>query len=218
MAHPSAPTDAHDQMRLLQNAITLEGAIRHRTEGLTWTLWGLLLSAIFLMYAAMGDIGNTPNGPPLWATLLWLPWVLAGAAFTHALWRTAGLRLGTPTPRPAGTIVTLSWALAIAGGLGLAFTIPFAADTESAPVAAIGIAWLVMGAANLFRATAEGRRVVLAIGAATLLAAFPLLLMLEAPAHGAPDETQARFAHDLLRASIVGGAPFLAGLWQALRG
>lgn len=214
-AHAGAD-EAAESLRLIGRAIAHETSLRSRTEGLTWMAWGVVLAAIFLMYAASGPLSEDA-ATRAWLTLLWVPWVLAGAAFTAVLWRTAAL--GRPLPRPAaGWRVTALWIGAIVAAFGALSLAPSLPNPESGPVVAVGLAWLLMGAPNLFRATPEGRRAVLVIGGATALAGVALALLLPAPDYHAPSEAAVRFGQDAARALAVLAAPFLVGLRQALRG
>ncbi|HEX2021235.1 MAG TPA: hypothetical protein VHH36_00865 [Candidatus Thermoplasmatota archaeon] len=203
-------------LRIIEGAISHEGTLRARAEGLTWALWGLVLAAVFLMYAAAGPAYGEADVPS-WFAALWVPWVAAGAAVTVALWRAAAV--SAPLPRPAaGWGVTALWIGAIAVAFGLLSLAPAPRNPESAPVVAVGLAWLLMGAPNLFRATPTGRRVVVGIGLATALAGLALATLLPAPDPHAPDEAQVRFLQDVLRAGVALGFPLAGGLWQALRG
>lgn len=200
-----------DALPLLHRALSYESSLRRRTEGITWSIWGLVLALIMLMYAAMGDLGDTP---PWWINALWVPWILVGSVLTWALWRTAALSLGAHERGPAGAWVTLAWIAALVAGLSI-FSLPARVpDPESLPLVAIGIAWLLAGATNLFRATDEGRRALILIGA--VLCALGIALAFTLP-H--PDGADAvRFGLDVLRASAMALVPLAVGLWQALRG
>lgn len=214
-----ATASAGATAQLLERALAYEDSLRGRTEGITWMLWGLVLGAIMFMYAGMGALyDEAPALRPL-LMVLWVPWVLAGAALTAALWRTAALAARAPAfAGPRGLLVAAAWVGAILLGFALVAALPHARNPESAPVLALGVAWLALGATNLLRATPDGRRVLLAVGATLVVAGLALVLALPAPAYGAPDEAQARFLQDLLRGGLVALVPFAAGLWQALRG
>lgn len=220
MVHLGSDAGAVDELRVVARALSLEDGIRSRTEGLTWATWGFVLGAIFLMYAATGRLAGAA-GLPGWAALLWVPWVLAGAAFSAALWRSAGLASPLPAARPAGALVTLAWLGSILIGfalLDLALGLLSMPHDESMPVAAVGLAWLLMSAFGWFRATQEGRVAILVIGLVTLAAGVALVFGLPPADYGAPAEGVVRFGHDMLRALAAAAPPLLVGLWQALRG
>lgn len=205
-----------EALPLLSRALTYEDSLRRRTEGITWAIWGIVLALVFFMYAGAGALGE--DGGPLWLTLLWVPWVLAGSVLTWALWRTAALSFGASERRPVGLVVTLAWTGAIVVGLGAMALGPQLPNPENSALLSVGIAWLLMGGTNMFRATPVGRRATLFIGAATLVFGLGFSFLLPPPAWGSASEDMMRFAHDLLRGAAAALAPMTLGLWQALRG
>lgn len=208
-----APLDA---LPLLSRALSYEESLRRRTEGITWALWGVVLALIFLMYGGMGEVSE--GGEAGWLTVLWVPWVLVGSAITWALWRTAALTMVGTDRRPAGLVVTLAWIGAIVAGLAVTMVAPGLPNPENSALLSVGVAWLVMGGANLFRATPEGRRTIIAIGALTLACGLAMAFFLPRPDWGSGSESLVRFLQDLLRAAVAAAAPVALGLRQALRG
>ena len=214
MEHGSERTTL-ETIPLLTRALSFEDGLRRRTEGLTWAIWGVVLALIFFMYAGLGAAGAEA---PWWIALLWVPWVLVGSAVTWALWRSAALRFAAEGKQPAGALVTVAWIAALVVGLAAMAYGPRLPNPENGALLAVGIAWLVMGGTNLFRATPSGRRAILVIGAATLAFALALSFLLPAPSWGAADADLTRFLHDVARAAAAASAPVAVGLWQALRG
>lgn len=210
-AHPADRT-TH---AALEKALSFEGALRSRTEGVTWAIWGVVLALVFFMYGSMGDLGHEP---PFWANLLWVPWVLAGSTLTWALWRTAALRFGASERHPAGVWVTIAWISAITAGLSIfSFSSRFPNPEGTAPLA-IGIAWLLAGATNLFRATPLGRRATIVIGLTVAIGGLAISFLLPPPSSLGSSEDQARFAQGVVQGALVALVPLAVGLWQALRG
>lgn len=207
-----APLDA---LPLLSRALGYEESLRSRTEGLTWAIWGVVLALIFFMYGSLGALGHDM---PAWIGLLWIVWVLAGSALTWALWRTAALRIGGATRRPAGLVVTLAWIGAILGAFALVMLGPPLPNAENAALLAVGLAWTLMGGANLFRATRAGRAATLTIGLVTLAIGLAMSLFLPSPDWSSASGDAQRFAQDLLRGAVAAFVPLAVGLWQALRG
>lgn len=218
MSTPGAiDRDALAALPELRRALSFEGSLRSRTEGLTWMLWGLVTAAIFVSYDWAGQAFDEM---PWWAEWLWAWWVAAGSAFTWALWRTAALTAGVDARRPAGFAVTMLFVGAGALGWALALLVVRTPQGDQVvPLLAVGTAWLAAGVLGFARATPLGRRVLMAVGAAILLLGALLLALYPGDAswHSPASET----ARDALRAGrllVAGLVPFLAGLWQATRG
>lgn len=211
----NARDDPSAHRPLIERALSFEGSLRSRTEGVTWALWGMVLALVFFMYGSMGEFGHEP---PLWTNILWVPWILVGALLTWILWRSAALSLAARSRHPAGAWVTIAWVAAITAGLSIfSFSSRFP-NPESTGILAIGIAWLLMGATNLFRATPLGRRVTIVIGLGLALVGLALSLLLPPPSAFGAAEGQARFLQGFLQGCLVALVPLAAGLWQALRG
>lgn len=201
----------------IDETLDRQAALRSRTEGLTWMIWGLVTAGWTLSYDAIAWIGR-PDAPAWAFDLAWLPWILAGGLVTTALWRTAALtdpRL--EDERPAGPLVVAGWTafviatwtllyFGVVGGLGF----PGTADTMGLIV--LGIAWASFGWLRPVRLTDRGSRVSVIVGlvllAAGLLTAFAL-------GNGHPS---ANAIATPIATVVGGGAPLAGGLWQALRG
>lgn len=82
---------AKDAARAIDSVEGLEDALRKRTLGLTWIVWGLAGPGITLSYALADE--TLPRGAEWAFATLWIPWVLAGYLATYALWRSAALTL-----------------------------------------------------------------------------------------------------------------------------
>jgi hypothetical protein len=182
---------------------TWDATLRQRTEGLTWMMWGIVATAIGLSYALAHETKL------VWATgFLWVPWVLVGAAFQTLLWRTVSLTpVGTRLSRSVRVllgVVALAGLPLLAVGLvrialgehggGIASSVGF--------TVAVGLAWILVGAL-VRRLSSRGRRVCIVVGLAIAIVG---LLPLASPA------VWIVLAAEL----VVGWAPLLGGLYQAL--
>lgn len=199
----------HAAAQALAEATRYEDALRQRTEGLTWMIWGIATPAIWLSYGFAG--ATLPADWPLWAEMLWVPWVFAGVLTTVALWRSAALA----APRIAangrkGWVVGLAWVVVTAVMWGAIVGLGPVVNESLIPLFVLGSAWTLFGAVNLNRCSSRGKRVSLAIGVATLAAAFALL-----PFAGTTHEDYVAATIGSVVASAV--FPLAGGLWQTLR-
>lgn len=72
----------------------LDDAIRQRTSGITWMVWGIAIAGIFVSYSYVGVLADAYD--PQAANLnpfLWVPWVLLAVIVSRQLWHSAGLVL-----------------------------------------------------------------------------------------------------------------------------
>lgn len=212
------PLDARSAWRTIQEASAYEEPLRRRTEGITWMVWGIITSAIFLSYDVFASHFHSfdhttgiETHAPWFIDILWVYWVLVGATLTWAIWRSAALAVPIAPHRPAGLKVTFFWILAGAAGWALVLILIPNLHPHLTPALALGIMWLTLGALNLQRATPLGRRVLITIGFAILLAGVAVQPL--APAPGGD-----LFALNTARLLVAALPPFLGGLWQTLRG
>lgn len=209
--------DADEALAAIGDAITREQALRSRTEGLTWMIWGIVTAGWKLTYDAVAWAFR-PAPPELMVDLIWLPWVVMGGLTTTALWATAALaEPNLDEERPAGLWVTVGWTAFVIlvwavlfFGLAVALDFPGNADTMSLIV--LGITWATFGAVEPVRLTDRGRRVTVAVGA--ILGVVGLMAAFGVP----PGEPAQNRVSTVLATSFGGVVPLLAGLWQALRG
>lgn len=196
MAENLSPQQA---ARVLAEASRYEDGLQHRTEGLTFIIWGLATSAMFVSYG-FASLLDAPW--PVFA-LLWAPWVLAGLAATFALWRSAALTVARPSEAPTGRDWLVSFGATIAMGAVYALVRP---DGPVVPLGLLGIFYLVLFGLNPFGTSRTGRALGLACGALFGLAAAALALT------GAPIAVSGLVGIVLPGVALIGG-----GLWQTLR-
>lgn len=199
-----AAFDARDAVRVLKEAEGYEEGLRIRTGGITWMVWGFVMACIWLSYGFAAHTGRLDG---VLGMFLWFPWVFAGWLATYALWRSAGITLGTPPEegrRDFRRRMILNLALA-----GL-FTIVIASAQGSVlgpllPLVLTGGMTLAMGAfADWGRL---GRGASFGVGVVILATAAVLAL-----AHASGDVV------GLVGLVVASGSYFVAGLALTLRG
>lgn len=222
--------EAEQALATIDETLGHEAALRSRTEGLTWMIWGLVTAGWTLTYDAIAWIAR-PDGVPedvipiltripefSLLTLVPLPWVVAGGLVTWGLWRTAALSdPSLDDERPAGAWLTAGFSAFVVAlwatlffGLVVPLDFPGTADTMGLIV--LGITWATFGWVQPVRLTGRARRVCVVIGAILLatglLTAFAL----------GQDHPDANAIATPVAVLVGGGAPLAGGLWQALRG
>lgn len=200
-----------DAVAVLESVEGYEEALRRRTEGLTYVLWGIVSPAISVTYA-LGET-TVPAGDEWLFSLFWMPWVLAGCVGTYALWRTAAIPMGLARQQVRSAFRTralLVGALFLLAGLGgWLLAAPGHVDGAAYPTLAIGLFTLVMsGVRTRFDAVSPGARTVGLVAGALILAAGVALAF----AAWTP------LAKTLSGAGIVGAVYLGAGLAHALQG
>lgn len=215
-----------DAVATIEQATGYEEALRRRTEGVTWMVWGVVTGGIQMSFTAGRSFfrpfrdARAGGPPPGWyEPLVILGWLAVGVLLTFAVWRIASVSAPKLAPKPRRTalggilfiallyaaIAVLSW---LAGGMPEALF----------PLLAIGAAWLGAGALDVFETTSTGRRTLLVIGAVILAAGAIAVLAL--PWSGFLPYRE-ELTYDAVSPLVIlagGGVPFLAGLWQTLRG
>ena len=194
---------------VLTEATRYEEALRQRTEGLTWMIWGIVTPSIWLTY---GLVGASLDTMPAWTALLWMPWVYVGVVTTVVLWRSAALA----APRivdggQKGWVVGLAW-FAVTSLMWwlLERGVP-SLNAAVIPLFVISAAWTLFGVIDLNRTSATGRRVSIAIGAATLVAAGVVAFL-------APGTSDAAYMTATVGSVIATSVfPLVGGFWQAMR-
>ncbi len=196
----------------IEQAQGYEEPLRRRTEGVTWMVWGLVPAGIQLSYDASLDY---IHGFPWWLNpLILLGWALIGILFTYAVWRIAVLdRPGVREHRWRSILGGALWLPIVYAGMGLAFVVTDVGwQGAFLPLVGIGLTWLVLGLTNVFKATSIGRRTIVAVGAAILLVATTIAILVDLSSAMGRNLTQ------LAAIFAGGGIPFVAGLWQSLHG
>lgn len=191
---------AREAARALVDASRYEGALAERTAGITWMVWGIATPGVFMTYAFASVLG----GSGWWMSVLWIPWILMAVVTTVSLWRSAALA----APALASDATPWFWLrfLGFSGAIWLVFILLEPRGPE-VPLIIVGAMWAGMGIVNLWQGSTMGRIVAVAAGA-PLVVAGVLLAALDAPI-----EISGTIAFVLSAA-----APFLAGLYQTLRG
>lgn len=213
MTDTSQGLGPEEAIETIERAQSFDRPIRQRTEGVTWMIWGLVTAGLTLSFRVLGDYFQAAS-PPGWAYVAMLAgWGLVGVSMTFATWEIAAVSLPPSSDR--------SWRSALGGalwlplvylGIGVAFLAGDLITISAAIPIGIGISWLTLGAINPFRATSTGRGVLLAIGAVILLGSLIFALAAgDLPHDGWP-------AMRALAVLLGGGAPFLGGFWQTMRG
>lgn len=211
------PVDAHadamsetltpqDAVRALSKAQSWEDALRSRTAGLTWMVWGLATPATFVTYAFVAVLSELEGlRVPGWAwSLLWVPWVGMGVVATVALWRSAALAvpgLDAPRDRRRAMVGGIVGSILLFGAFLL-----LQPPSAVLPLGAIGAMWMLMALANVWNADREGRAVGVVVGG-TLVAAAAAMALLRAPVE----------VSSVLSILVSGVVPFAAGLWHLAR-
>lgn len=200
--------------RELARAARYEDALRQRTEGLTWMIWGFVTPGIFLSYALAG--ATYQEDFPLWAQFLFAPWVVAGVLATYVLWSSAQLvaprlKEGEPKARWA----SLGWILAIVLVWIVAWYGVPRINEPTLFLLWLGTVWTVFGAINIYRCSVRGRYVSIFVGLGTLVSALLLAFLL--PQN--PEPAYMGYVWATAVAVVAGGLfPLLGGAYQALRG
>lgn len=197
----------------IEKARSYEAPLRRRTEGVTWMIWGVVPAGIQLSFDAVADYA--PQGGAGWVhPVILLGWPLVGLLLTFAVWRIAVLdRPSLSRYRWRSVFGAALWLPLAYAGMGLALAISgIGWQGAFLPLVGIGITWLVLGAANVFKATPTGRRTLLLVGVLVLATALGIAAVLDVESSLGRDVTQ------LAAIFVAGGVPFLAGLWQTVRG
>lgn len=193
--------------QVIERATAYDEPLRRRTEGATWMVWGTVTAGSNLSYGLAYALGWPDNG-------LWAPWLALGILLSLAVRRIAVLS------KPDVAIGWRAGAVAMVGlaaFMALAYTISTSAGASPETYTVVGfsfmgILWMFFAAWNPHRATALGRRVMVAIGVA--IVAMGAVYASQVPVMPPSMWPQAGFV-----AAFIGGVPpVLGGLWQVLRG
>lgn len=185
---------------VLTRASSWDDRIVHRTEGMTWMIWGLVTAAIWVTLSVASRLPMNL----VTMTLAWAPWVLAGFSMTYALWRSAALSR-PDVVRPAAWWTYPAKVVGILAGLFLLHYV-VQPTTPAYPLALMGGLWIALAVLSR-RWSRLGKATSLAIGLLVVIGGvlMPLLLRgMESMMLGA--------------AAIAGVVPLLGGFWQTLRG
>lgn len=208
-AEPLTVQGAVETLDRLEN---LNEALRRRTSGLTWMVWGLVGPGIFFTYSFWALLVEF-HAPTWWIAFpfLWIPWIVVGTLATVALWRSAGLVVPTVGNRRQGLltflvfllVMNLAWPVAQAIGLTLV--------EPALMLGALGLASVALGVAGINCPTRDERALTLGVGLA--------LIAVTAAGSLALPNRDAAYAFFSLVAPLVNGAGyFLIGIWLTLRG
>lgn len=190
----------------------LNEALRRRTSGLTWMVWGLASPGIFFTYSFWALLVEF-HAPTWWVAFafLWIPWVAAGTLATVALWRSAGLVVPRVGSRRQGLITFIVFLLVMNLAWPLAHAFDLSLVEPALMLAALGFTSAALGIAGVNCPTREER--VLTLGVGVALFAVAVLGSLALP------QREAAYAFFSLAAPLVTGAGYFAnGLWLTLRG
>jgi hypothetical protein len=161
---------AREAARVVGEAHAWDAALKRRSEGAIWMVWGIVTPAMFVSYgyAAASHV-------PDWVfAMLWAPWTALGVLTTIAISRVVRAH-APPAPRVRETRVLVGVAL-----VTLAFTLLGALlrpTNATAPLMIDGAVWTFAAAVNAFRFTWEGRVMLAATGVGCLLVAGAMMLV-----------------------------------------
>ncbi len=211
--------EPREALATISDTVQLEQALRSRTEGVTWMIWGLVFAGYELSFDAAAWLVRPDPFPALVGWVMWLPWVLAGTLVTIALWRTAAVSApALEERRPAGWLVTAAWVVFVGAAwqgsfLLLVEPLGLPGTPETLGSIVIGLAWVLLGVLDPFGVTERGRHVTEVIGLTMIVAGVLVAGLL-------PHEASA-YTNRVATLAIVtvgGLAPVLGGYWQAVRG
>jgi len=167
-AGPLSPPDA---LRGLAEIANRDDALKARTEGLTWVLWGFVNLGVAMTYLALlpeeAFLGAPDLASP--AVLLVGLYPLTGILATVGLWRSAALSFPTGMSFRRGLLFFTAF-LVIVTVLSLGF-LPFVGWEQGVlgKSVAVGLFLLGFGALNPLGFTRSGRGSAFALGAIALL-------------------------------------------------
>ena len=208
------PLTVQGAIRTLRELEGLEIGLYQRTEGITWMLWGFVTAGIYFTFGMFGSVYE--DAMPLWARLVWVPWVLAGVVATAAVWRSAHLSTGSPfrwrENRRFGTLYGLVYAFLFMAGFWI-----LTAVGQDWQLKEPGLVMIILGVAStavgfLTTASASARRMAALVGTIAVAAALALAFIPYSA------EWQAYAYQTLAGVGILGGGWFLGGLYLTLKG
>jgi hypothetical protein len=170
MSPAGSELSAREAARVVGEAHAWDSALKRRSEGIVWMVWGIVLSAMFVSYG----YASASRVPPWVFATLWAPWSAAGILTTIAIQRVVRAH-APPAPPVRGARALVGIAV-----VALAFTLMGALLHPSnalEPLMIDGAIWTVAAALNSFRFTGEGRVMVAATGVGTLVVAAALWIL-----------------------------------------
>lgn len=204
---------AGDAAEAISRASAFTVPAQRRAEGVTILVWGLISTIILLLNVMFSDLygfmhrGGWREAVAGW---YWAPLALLGVMATIAVWRIAEVSAHVPAGRRRSWKFLVSAAVAMAG-LTVLLLIGTPVAQAGFAVASVGLIWLVIGIFDLTHATPTGRRSILLVGTAIVLAGVIYGLMI-----GGNNDLGWRY-FSRVATPVAGGVPTLVGLWQALR-
>lgn len=189
----------------------LHEALRRRTSGLTWMVWGLVGPGIFFTYSFWALVVEF-YAPSWWRAfpLLWIPWVAAGVLATLALWRSAGLVVPRVGSRRQGLVTFLVFLVVMNLAWPLSQALDLTPVEPALMLGALGFASAALGIAGVNCPTREERLLTLVVGLVLLGIALLGSLAL-------PDRDAAYAFFSIVAPLVTGAGYFLNGLWLTLR-
>lgn len=169
------PGDAMAEITKLED---VHEALKRRTVGLSWMVWGIVAAAIFVSYSFVGFVAEVEA--PEAATLfpfLWLPWVLLGVLTNRLLWRSVGLVIALDPAEGAkwGILTMVLFLGLIFGGMALVAALDVPITEPATVLMAMGLATGLLGAVG--GSESYDRGLALAGGAVLVVVALAATLL-----------------------------------------
>lgn len=162
---------AADEIRRMQQ---FPDALRRRTSGLSWMIWGLAIPGLFVTYSYWGVVVDNyaPDAGPVFA-ILWIPWIAMGVISMIVLWRSAALVIPALNDRRRAWLTPLVFVVVIQGGFGLMQLLPWDMVEPAISLIVVGLATIMAGLTGLIAHDRQEKT--LAALAGGLLIAFAVI-------------------------------------------
>jgi hypothetical protein len=167
MAEEASVWSPREAMASIAEVTRRDDALKARTEGLTWVIWGMGNAGAALTYVALSpDLSIEWWMPPLAAL-----WILASVIVSAGLWRSAALPFRPGFTLKRGLVFFLAWPLLLsllASGFMSVFGWGLVAQAK---LLATGALLLAFAGMDPLRFTATGRATAAGLGVVAIAAA-----------------------------------------------
>lgn len=199
-------------VQTLEQMEGMHEALRRRTSGITWMIWGIVTPGIFFTYSFWALV--VEFYAPSWGgafPFLWIPWIIAGVAATVALWRSAGLVVPTVGNRRQGILTFLVFLLVMNFAWPVSEAVGFGLVEPALMMVALGFGNVALGVMGVNCPTREERVLTLSVGAGLIVVAL-------AGSAGVAGRDAAYALFSIVAPLVTGMAYFVNGAWLTLRG